>query len=110
MILTLGKKCLRLQTKFREGTKQVDAFDYTDKFLLTEDSLRPIEIGSNGYIFKPGQVYHFQIEDARFNHESFFNADLKMLGVRYTKLNELQYILQFTYPVRLYPDTSLFIQ
>lgn len=110
MILTLGKKCMRLQTKFREGTKQVDAFDFTESFFLGENELREIEIARGGYIFKPNQVYIFQIDDSRLNHESFFNPDLKMLGVRYTKINELQYSLQFTFPVKLYQDTSLFIQ
>jgi hypothetical protein len=110
MILTLGKKCLRLQTKFREGTKQVDAFDFKETFFLSDNELREIEIGAGGYIFKPNQVYLFQIDDGRFNHDSFFNPDLKMIGVRYAKINELQYSLQFTFPVKLYEDSSIFIQ
>ncbi len=110
MILTLGKKCLRLQTKFREGTKKVDAFDYNPQFSVSGTEFMEIEILVNGYIFQPSQVYLFKIEDIRFNHESFFNPDLKILGVHYIKVNELQFILQFTYPVKLYTDSDIFIQ
>lgn len=111
MILTLGSKCLRLQTKLREGVKQIDAFDFTEQFVPSEH-LREIDIPDSGYIFKSGQVYLFRTKllQSAMNHESFFNAELKKIGVSYTWISETEYSLSFTFPVKLYPDSSIFLQ
>lgn len=111
MILTLGQKCLRLQTKLREGVKQIDAFDFTEVFVPSEH-FKEISIPDSGYIFKPQQVYLFKVPHtvSALNHETFFNRELKKIGVVYVPLNETEYILTFTFPVKLYPDSSIFLQ
>lgn len=111
MILTLGNKCLRVQTRLREGVKQIDAFDFTENFVPSEH-LKEIEIADSGYIFKPAQVYIFKVDKrvSALNHESFFNSELKKIGVSYQNINETEYSLSFIFPVKLYPDSSIFLQ
>lgn len=111
MILTLGEKCLRVQTKMRDNVKQIDAFDFTENFIPSEH-LKEILIPQSGYIFKPEQLYIFRVDKkiSALNHDSFFNSELKKIGVTYENINEYEYSLSFIFPVRLYSDSSIFIQ
>lgn len=111
MILTLGSKCLRLQTKLRENVKQIDAFDFTE-FFVPSEHFKEIEVPDSGYIFKPNQIYLFKMNHSTsaLNNEVFFNPELKKIGVTYKWVNETEYILSFLFPVKMYPDSSVFIQ
>lgn len=111
MILTLGDSFHRLQVKRRTCSEGkdigIDAFDFTDHINI-QKLYKQVPIPKTGYIFQPNQTYIFQ-GDGVVNTLENFNQQLTLLGVTLRIVNRLQYILEFKYPVKMYPQSSVFL-